>query len=134
MKTKEQLNKELDAFLADSEKALKAAKKLISSTETVLQTIREMKEAEKASQTKEDVPSPEQAKAEAQEPAKEESASKDKTYSFEEVRGIMAGIAGQGKRTEAKALLQKFGVAKLSEIKPEDYTALVQEAQVIANG
>lgn len=134
MKTKEQLNKELDAFLADSEKALKAAKKLISSTEAVLQTIREMKEAEAAPETKSDTPEPDKAGDEAPEPAKEESAAEEKSYSFEEVRGIMAGLAGNGKRAEAKALLQKFGVSKLSDVMPEDYPRLVQEAQVIANG
>ncbi len=56
-----------------------------------------------------------------------------KTYTFTEVRGIMAGLSGQGKKAEAKALLQKYGATRLSELKEEDYTALVEEAQVIAN-
>lgn len=56
-----------------------------------------------------------------------------KTYTFTEVRGIMAGLSGQGKKTEAKALLQKYGATRLSELKEDDYAALVKEAQVIAN-
>ena len=56
------------------------------------------------------------------------------TYSFTDVRGIMAGLSGQGKKAEARALLEKFGAKRLSDVKEEDYAALVHEAQVIANG
>ena len=56
-----------------------------------------------------------------------------KTYTFTEVRGIMASLSGQGKKAEAKALLQKFGANRLSDLDEKDYPALVQEAQVIAN-
>ena len=66
---------------------------------------------------------------------KKEEAPKEeaKTYTFTEVRGIMAGLSGQGKKAEAKALLEKFGAKRLSDVKEEDYAALVHEAQVIAN-
>ena len=68
-------------------------------------------------------------------PAKKEAPKEEaKTYTFTEVRGIMAGLSGQGKKAEAKALLSKFGADRLSDVKEEDYAALVQEAQVIANG
>ena len=66
-------------------------------------------------------------------PAKPEAAPEAKTYTFTEVHGIMAGLSGQGKKAEAKALLQKYGATRLSELKEEDYAALVEEAQVIAN-
>lgn len=56
-----------------------------------------------------------------------------KAYTFTEVRGIMASLSGQGKKAEAKALLQKFGANRLSDLDEKDYPALVQEAQVIAN-
>lgn len=56
-----------------------------------------------------------------------------KTYTFTEVRGIMAALSGQGKKAEAKALLQKFGANRLSDLDEKDYAALVEEAQVIAN-
>ncbi len=35
------------------------------------------------------------------------------------------------KSKEIKELLQKYGAAKLSAVKPEDYPALMQEAQVL---
>ena len=46
---------------------------------------------------------------------------------------IMAALSGQGKKAEAKALLQKFGANRLSDLDEKDYAALVEEAQVIAN-
>lgn len=57
-----------------------------------------------------------------------------KKYSFQEVRGIMASLAGKGKKAEAKALLTKYGASRLSDVKEEYYPALVAEAEVIANG
>ena len=57
-----------------------------------------------------------------------------KTYTFQEVRGIMASLSGSGKKTEAKALLTKFGASRLSEVKEEDFPALVAEAEAILNG
>lgn len=57
-----------------------------------------------------------------------------KKYSFQEVRGIMASLAGKGKKAEAKALLTKYGASRLSDVKEEDYPALVAEAEVLANG
>lgn len=57
-----------------------------------------------------------------------------KKYSFQEVRGIMASLAGKGKKAEAKALLTKYGASRLSDVKEEDYPALVAESEVIANG
>lgn len=57
-----------------------------------------------------------------------------KKCSFQEVRGIMASLAGKGKKAEAKALLTKFGASRLSDVKEEDYAALVAEAEVLANG
>ncbi|MDE6601153.1 MAG: hypothetical protein K2K90_03115 [Lachnospiraceae bacterium] len=37
----------------------------------------------------------------------------------------------EGRLKEIKELLQKYGAAKLSAVKPEDYPALMQEAQVL---
>ena len=58
-----------------------------------------------------------------------------KTYSFEEARARLATIARSGHREAVKALLTKYGVATLSELKddPEKLTALVDEAEVIGN-
>ena len=74
---------------------------------------------------------------EASKPVKKEAsapAPEIKKYTFQEVRGIMATLAGKGKKAEAKALLTKFSANRLSEVKEEDYVALVAEAEVIANG
>lgn len=57
-----------------------------------------------------------------------------KKYSFQEVRGIMASLSGMGKKAEAKALLTKFDASRLSEVKEENYAALVAEAEAILNG
>jgi len=57
-----------------------------------------------------------------------------KKYSFQDVRGIMASLAGKGKKAEAKALLTKYGANRLSDVKEEDYPALVAKAEVIVNG
>lgn len=64
----------------------------------------------------------------------EESAPESKKYTFQEVRGIMASLSGKGKKAEAKELLTKFGASRLSEVKEDDYAALVAEAESIANG
>ena len=69
--------------------------------------------------------------AKKEEPAKEP---EPKNYSFQEVRGVMAALSGKGMKAEAKALLTKYGATRLSEVKEEDYAALVAEAEVLANG
>ena len=57
-----------------------------------------------------------------------------KKYTFQEVRGIMATLAGTNKKAEAKALLTKYDADRLSAVKEEDYAALVADAEVILNG
>ena len=67
---------------------------------------------------------------EAEEPALPE----PQTRSFEEVRGLLAAKSREGFRAEVKALLGKYGCDKLSDVQPEDYTALYEEAEGIGNG
>ncbi|MEY8336070.1 hypothetical protein AALB53_23820 [Lachnospiraceae bacterium 47-T17] len=50
---------------------------------------------------------------------------------LEGIRALMAQKTREGKSKEIKELLQKYGAAKLSAVKPEDYPALMQEAQVL---
>ena len=50
---------------------------------------------------------------------------------LEGIRALMAQKTQEGKSKEIKELLQKCGAAKLSAVKPEDYPALMQEAQVL---
>ena len=62
---------------------------------------------------------------------KEETATK--SYSKEDVRGILAGKSAKGHGKEVKALLSKYGADKLSTLSPEHYAAVVTEAEVIGN-
>ena len=55
------------------------------------------------------------------------------TYSKEEVRQFLAGLAGKGHRDEVKDLLKKYGVASLGAIDPKHYADLMADAEVIGN-
>ncbi len=52
---------------------------------------------------------------------------------LEDVRKVLAEISRSGKTTEMKALLEKFGAAKLSDIAPEKYAALLAAAEELSN-
>ena len=56
-----------------------------------------------------------------------------KQPTMEEVRAILADISRNGKTEDMKALLHKYGATRLSEIKPEDYTALIEAARGVAD-
>lgn len=53
----------------------------------------------------------------------------EKKYTFTEVRTIIAGKAREGFTSTVKMLLAKHGATKLSEIKEEDYSSLVSDAE-----
>lgn len=57
----------------------------------------------------------------------------EKVPTFEEVRAALAEISRNGKTTEMKALLSKHGAVKLSDVKEEDYSALLSEAKELAD-
>ncbi len=54
-----------------------------------------------------------------------------KTYTKEQVRGILAAKSGAGHSDEVRALLAKFGAKQLKQVDPNDYPALVKEAEAI---
>ena len=56
-----------------------------------------------------------------------------KTYTFEDVRAILAQKSIDGYREEAKALITKFGGSRLSDIKQEDYAEFIKQAEGIGN-
>lgn len=56
---------------------------------------------------------------------------KEKPVTVEDIRAVMAQKSQEGKTKEIRKLLGKFGAVKLSAVKPEDYLALLQEAQVL---
>lgn len=54
--------------------------------------------------------------------------------SLEEVRAILAEKSRNGFTAQIRGLLQKYGAKKLSEINPDNYKALVADAEVLVNG
>ena len=53
--------------------------------------------------------------------------------SFEDVRGVLSDIARSGNREGVKSLLEKYGASKLSAIDPNDYAALLKDAEGLKN-
>ena len=54
-----------------------------------------------------------------------------KEVTVEDIRAVLAQKSQDGRTKEIKTLLGKFGAVKLSAVEPEDYPALLQEAQVL---
>lgn len=50
---------------------------------------------------------------------------------LEDVRARLAQLSREGKTAQVKALIQKYGANKLSEVNPDDYEALLLDAEVI---
>ena len=53
---------------------------------------------------------------------------------LEDVRAVLAEKSRDGHSADVRALLKKYGAAKLSEINPANYEALMKDAEVIGNG
>lgn len=54
-----------------------------------------------------------------------------KEISIEEVRAVLAAKIQAGKRREVKELLLKYDSGKLSGVKPENYAALMADAEAL---
>lgn len=69
------------------------------------------------------------------EPAKPETAAPASNISFEDVRTILAAKAGEGFRSEVKEILSKHNASCLSDLEshPEDFAAILKEAEAIGN-
>lgn len=50
---------------------------------------------------------------------------------IDEVRAVFAKKSEAGKTRDIKALLMKYDAGKLSGVKPEDYPALLKEAEAL---
>lgn len=59
---------------------------------------------------------------------------KKKPISLEEVRKFLADLSRNGKTSEVRQLLLKHGASKLTEIDPDKYEALLDDARKIENG
>ena len=60
--------------------------------------------------------------------------STSKPLTLEEVRAVLAEKSRNGHTAKIRELLEKHGAAKLSEIDPKKYDALLAEAEVLGNG
>lgn len=54
-----------------------------------------------------------------------------KTYAFADVRKAFSAKSHEGYTDQVKALITKYGAAKLSEVKESDYPALMADLEVI---
>ena len=52
---------------------------------------------------------------------------------LEDVRPVLANLSRAGHTSEVRALLKKYGAAKLSAVAPANYEALLKDAEVIGN-
>ncbi|MCF0261219.1 MAG: DNA ligase [Erysipelotrichaceae bacterium] len=64
---------------------------------------------------------------------KEEKTPEAPTPTKTDVRAVLAAKSAAGHKTEVQALLKKYGAAKLAEVNPADYAAIIKEAEVIGN-
>ena len=53
------------------------------------------------------------------------------TVTLAQVRAALADKSRAGHTAEVRALLQQFGASRLSEVDPQHYAALLQEAEVL---
>lgn len=68
---------------------------------------------------------------EAKEKQKDKNISKETNITLETVRAKLAALAQSGKQEQVKALIQKYGGSRLSEIDPEHYEQLLKDAEAI---
>lgn len=73
------------------------------------------------------------ADAEHKEDSKNAPKAEEKQISMEKVRAVLAEKSISGHREAVKALLNKYGAEKLSEVDPTEYKALLDDAEVIGN-
>lgn len=71
------------------------------------------------------------AQAEATDKPAPKAEAEEKKITIEEVRAVLAAKSQDGKRKEVKDLLLKYDSGKLSGVKPEDYPALLADAEAL---
>jgi len=65
--------------------------------------------------------------------AEETAAEPKKEITLETVRTVLAEKSRAGYTAEVKSLINKYGADKLSDVNPEQYSALLADAEVIGN-
>lgn len=63
--------------------------------------------------------------------AEKPKAEKQPEITLEQVRGVLADKSRSGKTAEVRAIIQKYGADRLSEIDPKDYPAVLKDAEVL---
>ena len=59
---------------------------------------------------------------------------KEPKISLEEVRGVLAEKSQLGFTAEVRAIIQKYGVNRLSEVDMKNYKKILEDAEVLGNG
>lgn len=65
--------------------------------------------------------------------AQDAAAPAEPVLTLEQVRAVLADKSRQGHTAEIRALLQKYGAAKLSGVAPSNYRALLADAEVLTD-
>jgi hypothetical protein len=71
-----------------------------------------------------------------EEPAEEQVAPaqlSEPKISFEQVRGVLADKSREGHTAKIKEIIRKYGADKLSEVDPENYPAILKEAEELTD-
>ena len=66
-------------------------------------------------------------------PITEAQPEKKPELTLEQVRAVLADKSRAGHTASVRDLLQKYGAAKLSQVDPKHYEALMKDAEVISN-
>lgn len=66
--------------------------------------------------------------------AAKKAAPETKQIELTDVRKLLAEKSRDGFTSDVKALLKKYGAAKLSQLDPDHYEAVMTEAEVLGNG
>lgn len=66
-------------------------------------------------------------------PITEAQPEKKPELTLEQVRAVLADKSRAGHTAAVRELLQKYGAAKLSQVDPKHYEALMKDAEVISN-
>lgn len=60
-----------------------------------------------------------------------DAAEETKTYTFADIRKAFSRKSHEGHTEEVKSLISKYGADRLSDVKKEDYPALMKDLEVI---
>jgi len=114
-------------MIASAEELKRCGDGLVKIATEIKETFSSEEPAKPARATKKPTDLPKEATTPAEAPV-------EKTYSFTDVRGALAAKSKEGFKEEVKKLIAKYGAEKLSDINPDDYTALMKDVEGLVNG